>query len=383
VEVEMMRLMSLRSGAARLVALLLLALLATPVHASEFTDSAGRLVTLPDHIGRVMAAEPAAEVLVFVLAPNRLIGWVQPPQGRVLPARYARLPVVGQLAGSNPTATAETVTRLHPDVIIDAGPVTPERAAFADQIQQATGCPYILLDSSIDRTPAMLRIIGKFLGVAEHGEDLATTAEHAINTLRGVLLIQSPTERPRVYYGRGSDGLETPLPGLPAEEVIANSGMINVVAPLGRGKLVRITRQQLMDWNPDVIIAETANFYDALHRDPSWLRLAAVRNKKVFLAPSLIFGWIDDPPGVNRLIGLYWLAGFRQEFSLRSVWEVTLEFYSQFYGVKLSDKQMAAMARRAGIGLSETPNPSDLPLTGPGTPPPGRATPGRAGPMTQ
>jgi iron complex transport system substrate-binding protein len=93
-----------------------IAIASTLTRAAEFTDSAGRLVSLPDHIGRVMAAEPAAEVLVFVLAPDRLIGWAQPPQGHLLSARYARLPVVGQLTGSNPTATAQTVSQLHPDV---------------------------------------------------------------------------------------------------------------------------------------------------------------------------------------------------------------------------------------------------------------------------
>jgi iron complex transport system substrate-binding protein len=286
--------------------------------------------------------------------------------------------VVGRLDGPNPTASAEPVARLHPDVIIDAGVVTPERAALADQMQQATGRPYILLDSTLARTPEILRSVGKLLGVAKRGEDLAMFAEHAIDALRGVLLIQSPTERPTVYYGRGTDGLETALPGAPADEALAEAGVLNVAAPLGRGQLVRITRQQLLDWNPAVIIAETGGFYAALHRDPAWRGLSAVRNKKVFLAPSLVFGWIDDPPGVNRLIGLHWLAGLLYpENSQSDVWGLTQDFYDKFYGVKLSDKQIAAIAHRAGIRASDTPAIEQLPLTGTGAPPPGMGPPGR------
>jgi iron complex transport system substrate-binding protein len=373
----MMPLVPLRTPAASLAALLLIAVGATSTRAAEFTDSAGRIVTLPVPIGRVMAASPEAEVLVFVLAPDRLIGWAQAPHGGPLPARYRRLPVTGP----NPTANAETVARLHPDVIIDAGTVTPERAAFADQMQQATGRPYILLDSSIARIPEMLRSVGKLLGVGARGEDLAMFAEHAIDALRGVLLIQSPTERPTVYYGRGPDGLETALPGAPAQEALAEAGVINPAAPLGRGELVRITHQQLIDWNPEVIIAETGAFYDALRRDPGWRSLAAVRNKKIFLAPSQTFGWIDDPPGVNRLIGLYWLAGLLYpEKSQSDVWSLTQDFYDKFYGVKLSDKQIAAIARGAGIKASDTPTIAELPLTGTGAPPPGMGPPGRTGP---
>jgi iron complex transport system substrate-binding protein len=371
--------MSLRSAAARLAFLLVLAAVAAPVSAAEFTDSAGRIVILPDSISRIMVASSEAEVLVFVLAPDRLIGWARTPHGGV-PGRYARLPMVGRLDGPNPTASAEAVARLHPDLIIDAGVVTPERAAFADEMQQATGRPYILLDSTIARTPEMLRSVGKLLGVAKRGEDLAMFAEHAIDALRGVLLIQSPTERPTVYYGRGPDGLETALPGAPADEALAEAGVLNVAAPLGRGQLVRITRQQLLEWNPAVIIAETGSFFAALHRDPAWRNLAAVRDKKVFLAPSLVFGWIDDPPGVNRLIGLHWLAGLLYpENSQSDVWSLTQDFYDKFYGVKLSDPQIAAIARGAGIKASDTPMIAQLPLTGTGAPPPGMGPPGRTG----
>src|SRR6202043_783697 len=106
----------------------------------------------------------------------------------------------------------------------------------------------------------------------------------------------------------GPTGLETGLPGSPAAAVIDEAGAINVAAPLGRGERVMITGHQLLAWNPDIIIAEERSFYEALHRDPAWRNLAAVRNKKIYLEPSQPFGWIDDPPGINRLIGLYWLS---------------------------------------------------------------------------
>ena len=58
-------------------------------------------------------------------------------------------------------------------------------------ISQASGVPYILLDNSFDRTPTMLRTIGRLLGVADRADDLAGSAEHAINALRGRLLSSS------------------------------------------------------------------------------------------------------------------------------------------------------------------------------------------------
>jgi iron complex transport system substrate-binding protein len=369
--------MSLRSLAA-LAAALVVAIAGAPMaRAGEFTDSAGRIVDVPEHVQRVMAAGPTAEVLIYVLAPNKLAGWARPPVG-VAPAMKGRMPMFGDLTGPNPTATAATVSRVHPDLIIDCGSVTPERAALADQISQASGIPYILIDNSFDRTPIMLRTVGRVLGVAERGDDLAGSAEHAINALRGRLLIQPATQRPKVYYARGPNGLETGLPGSGAAASIEAAGAINVAAPLGSGERVAVTPGQLRQWNPDLIIAQDRGFYNAALRNPAWRSLAAVRNHKLFLEPDAPFGWIDDPPGVNRLIGLYWLSqlfypGDSQD-DLRTLMQ---DFYDKFYGIKLTDAQIEAIAKTAGIPASDTPHLAALPAIL-GTPAPS-AAPGAAG----
>ena len=69
--------MPLRSPAAVLAAVLLSALAvfisAGPARSADFTDAAGRRVVLPAQISRILPAEPNAEVLVFVLAPDKLV----------------------------------------------------------------------------------------------------------------------------------------------------------------------------------------------------------------------------------------------------------------------------------------------------------------------
>src|SRR5215469_8883142 len=163
--------MSLRSRAAQIV-FLSVALFAVPGRGADFVDSAERYAVLPDRVGRVMAANQSAAVLVFVLAPEKLVGWRQPlsrQQRAYLPAKYARLPVVGELNDPTPTAAADAVARLHPDLIIGTGIVTPEIAARADAIQQQTRVPYILIDGSIQHIPNSLETVGAMLGVAERG----------------------------------------------------------------------------------------------------------------------------------------------------------------------------------------------------------------------
>ena len=374
------------------IAFLFVALLALPSRAADFVDSTERYVVLPDRIGRVMAADQSAAVLVFVLAPEKLVGWSRPltrEQRAYLPAKFARLPVAGQLTGPTPTGSADAVVRLHPDLIIETGIVSPEAAARADAIQQQTKTPYILLDGGIQQIPDTLATVGAMLGVAERGRGLADSARGQIGDLRGKLLITESTERPLLYYGRGADGLETGLARSQVMAAIDQAGVINVAARLGTGELTRVTREQIFQWNPAFIIAEQRSFYSALQRDRGWRGSDAVTKKRVYLAPAEPFGWIGDPAGVNRIIGLPWLSAlFYPEVYQTDLRATVREFYDKFYRIKLSDRQLEALVRPAGAPTGETGQMLGVPILGAepvplpgGGPPntPGPRPPGRGG----
>ena len=390
-------LMSPRTAAARVLLILLLALWAAPGRAGEFVDSTGRRVALPPQVARVMAADPAGAVIVFMLNPAKLIGWPHPltrGQRAYLPAKYARLPVIGPLGTGNAATLADAARRRHPDLIVAMSQASPEAAALADQVQRQTGIPYIVLDDGIENASELLRKLGTILGVDRRGRDLRNYVEHALSALRGKLLISPASSRPRIYYGRGPDGLETGLAGAPAVANLEQSGAVNVAAELGgpRGSMIRVTPEQILAWNPSVVIAENRRFYNALHRDRRWRSLAAVQKKRVYLAPDEPFGWIDDPQGVNRVIGLYWLASVLYPDAVEQDLRVLVrEFYDKFYNVKLSDKQLEALVKLAEANPGESKRPADVPLLGaeptptPGqspNPPPGMPPlrpPGRGG----
>jgi iron complex transport system substrate-binding protein len=383
--------MPFRLLAASILALCL-GVLAGPARAAPFVDAVERYVMVPDHIGRVMTVTPAADVLVFVLAPDKLVGWSAPlssAQRAYLPAKYARLPVVGYPVAADPAATARLAERMRPDLIIEAGPVTPEAAARADAIQSQTRVPYIVLDNGIQSDPGNLRRIGTMLGVRQRGDELANYADYAIDALRGRLLIAPADERPLVYYGRGPDGLETGLAGSQAMGAIDQAGVINVAARLGSGELTRVTREQVIVWNPAIIIAQQSSFYNALLHNREWRGLIAVASKRVYLEPGVPFGWIDDPPGVNRTIGLYWLTAiFYPDQYQEDVSANVSQFYELFYGVKLTDRQLTALLQPAGIAPatgSQVGVPllgaEPVPLPGPNPPAPTGRPPGRGGPV--
>ena len=70
-------------------------------------------------------------------------------------------------------------------------------------------------------------------------------------------------------------------------------------------------------------------------------QVPAVRERRVFLAPRLPFGWIDAPPSINRMIGLRWTAAllYPERFP-EDIRTVARDFYRLFYQVDPADAQL-------------------------------------------
>ena len=168
---------------------------------------------------------------------------------------------------------------------------------------------------------------------------------------------------------------------------IEQAGVINVAARFGRSELTRVTRDHVVDWNPAIIIAQQRSYYDALLRSTAWRGLIAVAGKRVYLEPADPFGWIDDPLGVNRIIGLYWLTGlFYPDQYQEDLRTNVREFYDKFYRIKLTDRQLEALVRPAGLRADEAPRigvpllgAEPVPLPTPNAPAPSGRPPGRGG----
>lgn len=308
--------------------------------AGVFVDAAGRSVAPPARVSRVLAAGPPASVLLYAVAPEKMVGWARAltaEEKAFIAPPYRGLPEHGRLTGRGNTANLEQVAALAPDLIIDSGQVDDSYASLADRIQDQTGVPYILLDGAFAASAQTIRTLGRLIGAGERSETLARYADGVIADIAAVAALPS-SQRPRVYYGRGAEGLETGRAGSITTEVLETLAH-NVASAAGEGGLTNVSPEQILAWDADVIIAQDQRFRDALFADPRWAGLKAVRERRVFIQPALPFGWIDTPPGINRLLGVRWLravlygdgGGLRAEAA---------NFYDLFYQMRLSEAQL-------------------------------------------
>lgn len=326
-------------------ALIALSLLAAPATARTVTDSAGRIVEVPDDIDTVFAAGPPASVLVYVVAPETLTGWpraLRPEERDYIAEPYRDLPETGRLTGRGGEANLERVLEIAPDLILDFGSVRDTYVDLADRVQEQTGIPYILIDGRFENTPEALRLLGEVLGRSERGDRLARDAEETFARIETILADVPEEDRPRTYLARGPDGLETGMKGSINTEIIERAGGVNVADDDGRTQgLVRASREQVLVADPEVIVTWDPTFYGQVWDDPLWSGLDAVGNGRVYLSPTAPFGWIDRPPSLNRMMGLRWMARLfypeRWEGDLR---DETSEFYETWYHVALGDTEL-------------------------------------------
>ncbi len=285
-----------------LIVMLLPGMALSGAQAAEIADATGRMVTVPDHVAHVLPAGPPAAVLLEALAPDLMLGFPNPvsPEARAqLAPDAADLPTVPRLTGRQDVT--EQVRALHPDLIVDYGDVTPGYSALAEKTQQNLGVPTLLLDGALAKTPAALRTLGAALHREARAETLARLAE-------ALLALPNPAAPHTVVYLRGSDELRAVAPGGTTGEVFAVLGW-KLLAPPGEGTFRPAALPQIVALDPDMLLFGDAKMRGVVEHSDAWRALRAVRIGHAYIVPARPFGWVEEPPSLNRLLGYAWLAG--------------------------------------------------------------------------
>jgi iron complex transport system substrate-binding protein len=229
-------------------------------------------------------------------------------------------------------------------VILDYGSTSPRYTDRATMVQKATGIPVLLLDGKLERTPETYRLLGAILGT-ERAVDLAGAAARLLTITRERAEARREAGPIRVYYARSADGLTTATAASSLGDVLRLLDLVNVADGAEPGELSHVTRDHVYAWNPDIVVTNNPEFWKA-RKGPDWAALPAVAQGRVYLAPALPFGWIDEPPSVNRLLGLLWAGhGLYPAVYPEDLRAEARDFYRRFYRIELDDEQFEALSQ--------------------------------------
>lgn len=323
----------------------------------EITDMAGRKVVVPDKITRVFGSAPPSTYAVYVLDPSLIVGLnFSPLKGfneasGLLDKKFVSLPVVGGLQGGVQGVNRESLLSIHPEIILlwqssDAWK-SNSAAKLTEKMTNESKIPTVYLElEKIESLPASFAFLGELLDKKERADKLIEYSKAALAKTKAAVSKTPKNHLPIVYYAEGADGLSTECEDSSHYEAISYAGGINPHKCKNKGGmgLEKVSMEQVMSYNPDIIIAQEKLFFDTVKSDAKWKNIKAVKNGEVYLVPKAPFNWIDRPPSFMRLLGIQWL----QKIILKNQSDAELkkaakEFYKLFLNVNISDSQAAVI----------------------------------------
>ena len=327
----------LRSG------LLLLVVGLGSARAAEITDMVGRKVVIPDRIERVFGSAPPLNVLLHAVAPDRIVGLsfkIEEPAKKFFPPRFLSLPVGGGIFGVGQKMNPESVMALKPDLALAWNSPYVDRKKIEEAFA-GMGIPLVFIQmDTLSDWPAALRFTGKLLGAEASAEAQAAYVDKALSRLAATVGKLPDERRRRVYYAEGPDGLATDCHLAFHTEAIELAGGYNVYRcqPKDHMGMERISIEQILAFDPEVIIVQDRAAGAAIRADARWQGIRAVKAGRIYLVPRWPHNWVDRPPSAMRALGAQWLANlFYPDLYPFDVKRETREFYRLFFGLTPTD----------------------------------------------
>jgi iron complex transport system substrate-binding protein len=314
------------------------------------TDMSGAKVRVPDTVTRIAEQFPAHTATDIMLGVGRDLVAI-PQNVSTIPFLRAVDPSitkVPQLFPSDGSVNMEQLLAQKPDVVSITG-TTPSAKSF-----EAVGLPAVdLTFTTFSGLVQSVRLAGQvYGGVAQ------TRATAYVDYLNSTLkMIQSrvakvpASQRPSVVHISSYPPLVIDGNDSIIDEWIKMAGGTDAAGSV-HGSHVSVNMEQLLKWNPDVLIIETPggdqgltansakSVLASLAKAPGWDDLKAVKDGRVYFNPQGLYPW--DRFGPEEALQVQWAAKVLQPkvFKDLNMRAVTRSFYQKFFDYTPSNAQL-------------------------------------------
>jgi iron complex transport system substrate-binding protein len=207
----------------------------------------------------------------------------------------------------------------------------------------------VYIEATLADTPAAFRSLGRLLKQEAAGEKLARYCE-AMLARKNAVMAKVGNEKVSVVYCLGANGLNVLAQGTYHAEVLdeltVNSAVMRNPTSFGGGNDTDV--EQLLVWNPAVLLFADAGALEVARGETAWQQLAAMRTGRCYAVPIEPYNWLGAPPACNRYLGmLYLLKLLYPQYADFDLYEAVKEYYDLFYHHALTRDEYAALMRGA------------------------------------
>lgn len=326
----------------------------------NITDMIGRSVEIQASVNNIVATSPPMTTVLYMIAPDKLkavnFQWTD-DELKYVPSQYQNYPVVGGWYGTQDGSYEEFIAS-EPDLIIesiDEGG-DGDMSTVKERQEKFGTIPVVAVrdTTNVEKVGESILFMGEIVGAQDKAKQLNDFNNKYLDIVHERSSQLSDSDKRTVYYAQGDDGLQTNPSHSTHGQLIDLIGGVNVADSLNQGNTttsVQVSMEQVISWNPDLIITNDAEFYAKVYSDSNWGKLDAVKNKEVYLCPQSPFKWFDRPVGANMIIGVPWTAKviYPDQYKDIDMVAATQEFYSNFYHIDLSNDDIKQMLLDSGL----------------------------------
>ena len=310
------------------------------------TDQAGREVVIEEEPQKLVSGYYISTSLLIALGlEDRLVGIEAKADTR--PVYQLSAPELLELpsVGTAKEFDLEGCAALEPDLVI----LPLKLQDSADALEELGITALVVNPEDQELLNETIKLVGTASNTQEKAQSLLNFASEQEARLGEAL---ADAETPSVYLAGNSALLSTAGDSMYQSDMIRMAGGVNAAAEITDAYWAEISYEQLLAWDPDVIVVNGepksdipgASAADAIMNDPTYANLTAVQEGRVYGTPNAPFSWVDRPPGPNRIVGLRWLSALiYPDYIQVDVDDAVREFFSLFYHVELSDAQLEAI----------------------------------------
>lgn len=301
------------------------------------TDAAGREVTIEEEPEKLVSGYYITTSMLIALGhADKLVGIEAKADTRPIYALAApellELPSVGTAKEFD----LEGCAALEPDLVI-----LPLKLKDTVPALEELGLTVITVNpESLEELNETIKLLVAAIGDPMKGWELLDYNQQTQEFLAEIL---ADVEKPRVYLAGNSSYLSTAGAAMYQNTLLELGGGENVAAELEDTYWADVSYEQLLSWNPEVIImaSDAAYSKDELLADPQLQQLDAVKNGRVYAMPSAFESW--DSPVPSALVGSRWVASVLhgEEYDFEQFRADAADFYQQFYGVEIDTQLLS------------------------------------------
>lgn len=309
------------------------------------TDAAGRKVQIPLNITKIGDAWQAHnEVLAMLGAGDKVVSTILTQKGR--PWLYKVNPQMNNAVTvfGTDSVNAEELIKTKPDIVF-----MPLNDKSVNKVSDL-GIPTVELNfTDFKSLKGCINLTGDILGAdaKKRAENYISYLDSKLNTITDITSKIPKDQKSKVLHVTSLSPITVDGKSTIINAWIEAAGGVNAASEV-KGNNKEVSMEQILKWNPDVIILSSNTTMkmsngkkniNQLLEDPSWKQVNAVKKGKVYFNPDGAFYW--DRYSAEEALQIQWAAKILHPDKFKSIDIVkeTRYFYKTFLNYDLTEAE--------------------------------------------